>query len=164
MECFYHQQTPAAATCLLCGKRLCRECATRNERGLCDDCAAQVNSDKKAQRRLKQKTALIDTTSEMIGAIAIGLVAAIIMKVIYAEISPNDPNSFMICALAFFIPFGWRMITYLEQWLPGFLVESWIYLIYLGMKLMFSILVGIPCFIYQIIKFIRGIIKGVKMK
>lgn len=163
MECFYHQNTPAAASCVLCGKGLCRECAKRNERGLCDDCAAQVSSDKKVQRKLKQKTALIDTTSEMIGAVIIGLAASFIMKLVFDEISPGESHT-ALCVMAFFIPFGWRLITYLEQWLPCFIVESFIYFIYLAIKLVCSIFVGIPCFIIQVIKFIIGIIKSVKMK
>lgn len=164
MECFYHPNVPAAANCVLCGKGLCRECAKRNPQGLCDDCTVQVQNDKAAMRKAKRKNALIDTTGEMIGAIIIGLIAAFLMKLFYNEISPDSSNAVFMSVLAFFIPFGWRLITYIEQWLPGFIVESYIYFIYLGIKLVFSIFVGIPCFIFQIIKFIRGIIKGVKIK
>ena len=38
MNCYYHPDRPAVAQCPDCGKGLCYECASRNERPICPEC------------------------------------------------------------------------------------------------------------------------------
>ena len=40
MKCFNHTDVEAVATCVDCGKSLCKECASKYEPILCDSCAA----------------------------------------------------------------------------------------------------------------------------
>ncbi len=164
MECFYHQGVPAAASCKLCGKGLCRECAQRNPQGLCDSCAIEVLQDEKAQKKLKRANALIDTTGEMIGAIIVGLIAFFIARVVFTEINNGQEPEFFSCLLFFFVPFGWRMFTYLEQWMPTFFLSGPAFMFYLMVKLVASIFLGMICFAYQVLMFIIGIVKGIKAK
>ncbi len=59
MNCFYHPNTPAVATCRDCGKAICRDCATEMTYGdlLCPSCLEslahyQLNWLKKFRKRL----------------------------------------------------------------------------------------------------------------
>ena len=47
MKCYYHPNREIVATCTECGKGLCKECASKWEPTLCDDCAKSRISDKK---------------------------------------------------------------------------------------------------------------------
>jgi hypothetical protein len=38
MNCFYHPDREIVATCVDCGKGLCKECASHYEAPICDDC------------------------------------------------------------------------------------------------------------------------------
>lgn len=38
MNCYYHPDRPAVAQCPDCGKGLCYECASHNQRPICPDC------------------------------------------------------------------------------------------------------------------------------
>jgi len=38
MNCFFHPEEPAVATCVDCGKALCKTCAGKHEISICGDC------------------------------------------------------------------------------------------------------------------------------
>ena len=56
--CFYHEDRHAVASCVRCGKSLCKECATKHfdsESGhslaLCDDCAAIYEEERRSDEK-----------------------------------------------------------------------------------------------------------------
>ncbi|MBQ6675301.1 MAG: hypothetical protein IJM75_04145 [Ruminococcus sp.] len=161
MNCFYHPDLISVASCQFCGKGLCRECAAKHSPCLCDECAELIKKDKQAQRRLKRANALIDTTSEFIKAIIIGLICSFGLSYLYGNISEVDIT---LRILFFFIPFGWAMITYIEQWLPTIFLSGPFFLGYILIKMTASVFLGAICFAYQVIRYIIGIIKSVSAK
>lgn len=62
----------------------------------------------------------------------------------------------VFCA-GFGIPFGWKLLTYFQSFFPLFIIGSFLFwIIYGAIKLFLSIYVGIPAFIYQLIKTISA--------
>ena len=167
MKCFNHTEREAVATCQKCGKGLCRECAEKHTPCLCDPCAVQIQYDqqqqaqiKEEQRKQKYKAALADSRGDFIKTAIIGILVGIFF--VRWDVHGGNGNvdtSFidnvgMFC-VAFCIPFGWRFITYLQSFFPISLFGTfWFWIIYIGVKGFLSILVGIPAFIFQIVKMI----------
>lgn len=159
MKCFYHTDVDAVASCQLCGKGLCKECAAKYSPCLCDECNITVQQDKKAQKQLKRRSALIDTHTELIKAVITGIICSVIVTYIFGLMSSDDvPMS--VSVMFFFLPFGWKLITYVEQWLPGILMSGPVFIIYLCIKFALSMFLGIFCFMYQIIKYVLKLIKA----
>ena len=48
MNCYYHPNTPAVATCRDCGKAICKDCTTEMSNGdlLCPTCLESLGSKK----------------------------------------------------------------------------------------------------------------------
>lgn len=162
MKCFNHTEREAVATCQKCGKGLCRECAEKHTPCLCDTCAAQIQQDQRQQdqskeerRKQKYKEALVDTRSEfiktVIGGIFVGILLVWFMKSEYPDLTAA------MCAYYFFIgicvPFGWKILTYLQSFFPLSIFGTfWFWIIYGVIKLGLSMFIGIPAFIYQLVK------------
>lgn len=161
MKCFNHEEKDATATCQYCGKSLCKECVVQSSPCLCADCCDLVASDEKAQKNLKRKDALIDTNAELIKAIVIGLICSFVICGVLGAMA-GETVPVIMRVLLFFVPFGWSLITYIEQWLPCFLLSGPAFVVYLMIKMMVSIMLGIPCFAYQVIKYIVGMTKAMK--
>lgn len=175
MKCFNHTEREAVATCQKCGKGLCRECAEKHTPCLCDTCAAQIKRkqqqqarNKEEQRKQKYKTALVDTRSEFIKTAIIGIFVGIFF-VWYSTTQENIDAGFgyymgQFCG-AFCIPFGWKFLTYLQSFFPIFMLGTfWFWFGYGVVKLFLSIFVGIPAFIYQLVKTILAQSKINKLK
>ncbi len=86
MKCFNHTEREAVATCQKCGKGLCKECAEKYTPCMCDTCAEQTRKNqqqqaqnKEEQRKQKYKDALVDTRSEFITTVIIGVVLSIVL-------------------------------------------------------------------------------------
>lgn len=166
MKCFNHIEREAVATCQKCGKGLCKECAEKYTPCMCDTCAEQTRKNqqqqaqnKEEQRKQKYKDALVDTRSEFIKTAVIGVVIAsiYIWYSYHYQQNLNEDNSLGDWVGLFFcffcIPFGWKVLTYLQSFIPISLFGTWwFWLIYIVVKAIFSILVGIPAFIYQLVK------------
>ena len=166
MKCFNHPEREAVATCQKCGKGLCRECAEKYTPCMCESCVIQTQRDKQQQaqrkeeeRKQKYKNALVDTRSEFIGTSVIGIVVMIAFT-FWLGNPFNDPityHSFIDCMgfflATFCIPFGWKFITYLQSFFPVTLFGTlWFWFIFIVIKLFLSILIGIPAFIYQLVR------------
>lgn len=165
MKCFNHPDREAVATCQKCGKGLCRECAEKYTPCLCDTCAAQVKrseqeqaKNKEEQRKQKYKDALVNTRSEFIKTAGIGIVVAIIGVWWTATQSQSgELYGFLDYVGLFFgyfcIPFGWKFLTYLQSFFPISLFGTWwFWFIYIVVKVFLSVFIGIPTFIYQLVK------------
>ncbi|MDE6232184.1 MAG: hypothetical protein K2M60_02375 [Lachnospiraceae bacterium] len=162
MKCFNHTGIEAVATCPKCGKGLCRECAEKYTPCMCDTCAAKIQQSKQEQarnrenqRKEKYKAALVDTRSEFIKTIVIGILVSIIATWWTAKdgkLSSFGDYANTIVAW-FFVPFGWKFLTYLQSFFPISLFGTfWFWIIYIAVKAVLSIIVGIPAFIYQLVK------------
>lgn len=162
MKCFNHLEREAVATCQKCGKGLCRECAEKYTPCLCDACAVQIQKDqqlqaqnKEEQRKQKYKDALVDTRSEFIKTVVMGILIGILcawfMKSQHNNLTFTDFVNYII--LGFFVPFGWKFLTYLQSFFPLSIFGTfWFWIIYGIVKLALSMFVGIPAFIYQLVK------------
>ena len=165
MKCFNHSEIDAVATCQKCGKGLCRECAEKYAPSMCDSCADQVQrnrqqqaKNKEEQQKQKYKDALVDSRSEFIGTAAIGILVGI-FTVWYMTKSRygNADARFIDCVGYFFvgicIPFGWKFLTYLQSFFPLTIFGSFLFwFVFWSVKLILSIIVGIPAFIFQLVK------------
>ncbi len=163
MKCFNHTEREAVATCQKCGKGLCKECAGKHTPCLCDTCAAQIQQNrqqqaqnKEEQRKEKYKAALVDTRGEFIKTAVIGIIVGIFF-VWQRTTQENADNGFIYYAGYFFvtfcIPFGWKFLTYLQSFFPVSLFGTfWFWFIYIAIKVFLSLFVGIPAFIYQLVK------------
>ena len=175
MKCFNHPERDAVASCQKCGKGLCRECAEKHTPCMCDACAARVQKDRlrqaqnrENQRKQKYKDALVDTRSEFITTAVIGIIVAILLAWWTADHN-SRPVGFLESVGVFFcsfcIPFGWKFLTYLQSFLPITLFGTWwFWFIYLVVKVLASVFVGVPAFIYQLVKTIRAQRKIDKLK
>lgn len=162
MNCFNHTEREAVATCQKCGKGLCRECAEKYTPCMCEPCAVQTQLNqqeqarsKEEQRKQKYKDALVDTRSEFIKTIVIGIFVGIFfvwfMKSGDAELTVADCIGYFFMGIC--VPFGWKFLTYLQSFIPLFLFGTlWFWLIYGVVKLALSMIIGIPAFIYQLVK------------
>ena len=166
MKCFFHNERDAVATCQSCGKALCKPCAEKYNPCMCDECVSLRNISITEKKKAMQKNALIDTTSEFIVAILKGLTASYLITLLFNAISSSKTNTVPISmsVMLFFVPFGWALITYMEQWFPGVWMSGAALIIYIWLKLSFSMILGIPCFIYQLGKFLVKIIVSANKK
>ena len=156
MKCFYHEERDAVATCSRCNKGLCKECASLFNPCLCEECALIMDNEIVNSMEQRRKDALIDTTSEFVFAIIKGIVAVVVGYFVMNAIYDGNVKLFDAWFF-FFLPFGWAVFTYLEQFFPSVLLGGLLFWIYLVFKFVISIFLGIPCFIYQVIKFIIGL-------
>lgn len=174
MKCFNHTEREAVATCQKCGKGLCKECAEKHTPCLCDTCAAQIQQDrqqqaqnKEEQRKEKYKTALVDTRSEFIKTAVIGIIVGVFYVWYYStrEWAGGFGDSVGQFCIAFCVPFGWKFLTYLQSFFPVSLFGTfWFWIIYIAVKVLLSGFVGIPAFIYQLVKTILAQRKINKLK
>lgn len=165
MKCFNHTEREAVATCQRCGKGLCRECAEKYTPCMCDICAAQTRQEqqqqdksKEEQRKQKYKDALVDTRSEFIKTAVMGVIVGIFFVWwCFSNEEAGAKSGFLVYAglffVAFCIPFGWKFLTYLQSFIPFILFGTlWFWFIYMIIKVVLSLIVGVPAFIYQLIK------------
>lgn len=177
MKCFNHPEREAVATCQKCGKGLCKECAEKYTPCMCDPCAAKVQRDryqqaqsKEEQRKQKYRDALVDSRSEFITTTAIGILVGIILVWFMTKTEYGDADaSFTDCVGYFFlgicVPFGWKILTYLQSFFPLSIIGTfWFWIIYGAVKLILSMIVGIPAFFFQLVKTIFNQRKINKLK
>ncbi len=174
MKCFNHPEREAVATCQNCGKGLCRECAEKHTPCLCDICAVLVQQSEQEQaqneenqRKQKYRDALVDTRGEFIKIAAIGIPIGIIGTWWMAH--NGDLSSFSDYVVSIFmwfcVPFGWKFLTYLQSFFPISIFGTWwFWIIYIAVKVCLSFVVGIPAFIYQLVKTILTQSKINKLK
>ena len=174
MKCFNHTEREAVATCQKCGKGLCKECAEKHTPCLCDTCAAQIQQDrqqqaqtKEEQRKEKYKAALVDTRSEFIKTAVIGIAVGVFFAWYYSTRKWAGGFGDIVgqFCIAFCIPFGWKFLTYLQSFFPVSLFGTfYFWFIYIVVKVVLSLFVGIPAFIYQLVKTILTQRKIKKLK
>lgn len=163
MKCFNHTEREAVATCQKCGKGLCKECAEKHMPCMCDTCAAQTQRDqqqqaqnKEEQRKQKYKDALVDTRSEFIKTAVIGIIVGIFFvwqETTHESVDTSFVEYVGLFLVAFCIPFGWKFLTFLQSFFPISIFGNFLFwIIYIGVKAILSVFVGIPAFFYQLVK------------
>lgn len=148
MKCFYHCEEDAVALCVDCGKRLCKECASRFSVPICPECnLRRINTDRKL---------LIQNAAIMIVAFIIGFSYGL------GPYSNTDLGMRIFMGyLAAGIPWGWSMLTRITPNI--FLCLPWIgWLIYVFIKLSISILIGMFVTPYKIYKTVKELIQAKK--
>ena len=174
MKCFNHPDREAVATCQSCGKGLCRECASKHRPCLCDECYQDNVNDAAAMKRLRKKAALADTNREMLTTSLIGLVCAVAFTLFMAKTLGGydtfGAGDYFGMGLFFFcIPFGWNGISYLESLLPSkdgsiLIIPLYILIFWYLIKGFISLVIGIPLFIFQLIKWLVNITRHANEK
>lgn len=164
MKCYFHETLDAVSTCQHCGKGLCKECASRYIPCLCEECAALRERSAEQEKNQRKQDALIDTNRELIFAVLKGLACSVALTLLFNALAPDRPTPFGISVMLFFVPFGWAVITYLEQWLPVIFMSGILYVVYLIIKLTVSMLLGVPCFIFQIVKYIVNMVSASRIR
>lgn len=160
MKCFNHPEEDAVATCQKCGKGLCRECAAKYTPCLCDSCADLIQREqqqeaksKEDQRKQKYKAALVDTRKEFIKTAVIGLIFGIFWMCIIVKEGGNLQMRVFAMCIGFCVPFGWKLLTYLQSFFPLAIFGTIIFwIIWCAVKFVLSIYIGVPAFAYQLIK------------
>ena len=160
MKCYYHEDREAVATCQHCGKALCKACAGLYNPCLCEECA-QILRDQQAEqartaeeaRRQRYLDALVDTRSEFLRTCVYGVITALILRYMLAQGNASGAQLMLYTAWFFFIPFGWKLITYLQSFMPLTIFGTlWFLVFWALVKWTISILIGIPAFLYQLVK------------
>ena len=169
MKCFNHVDREAVATCQSCGKGLCRECASKYRPCLCDECYQDDVEDAEAMKQLKKKAALVDTNSEMLKTVIQGVVVGVALTLVMAKVFGGygtfEAGDYVGMGLFFFcVPFGWKGITYIESLIPTprffTLLVSWYFVVcWVTVKFMLALILGIPLFLFQFIKWIVNLSK-----
>lgn len=130
MKCYHHPHADAVATCSVCGKGLCQKCASLYNVPYCSYCAKQVANDSKKE-------------------IKSGFIKGIIWAAIFVFIDLTDLDgsasdilgTVVWSILAFFAPFGWRLLNKITSEMFLFLpVVGWI--LYGFIKGVLSLLIG----------------------
>src|SRR5699024_6185813 len=86
-------------------------------------------------------------------ACVIGLVVGMVTVSIIIESGLPLPMCLVYFLLSFTVPFGWKLITYLQSFFRFFLIAPVTFWIaWYIFKFMMSMFIGIPAFLYQLFK------------
>ena len=151
MNCFNHPNRPAVGQCNNCGKFLCEECAASTNPILCDDCVSEIVCyQEKSERRLFIIAVVLFVLS-FVGTIMEITVA----KMNYGNI-PLSSSLYLLFAVSFMwagVPYGWVKLNKLSETLNVVLILPVIgWIIYIGIKLWISMMIGWFWFVQAIIK------------
>ncbi len=135
MNCYNHPEKASVATCIDCGKGLCKECASLYALPICNQCnTARVKNDKNV---IMQKY-----IPSIIGAV-VGLVFTyFITKDITQSVFSTIGEAIIMAYLFAGIPWGWYVISFITP--KMFLFMSWFgWGMYFIIKFSLSSFVGI---------------------
>ncbi len=131
MHCYYHAERKSVATCQVCGKGLCAECASVFNPPTCHACILEhVNG---------EKTKMVKS---IVTGVILGTLCCIILK---------NPMGLLFAG----VPFGWMALSAITPNIFLFMpVVGW--LIYFAIKFLIAYLIGwiaLPIKIYKWIRF-----------
>lgn len=153
MKCFYHEDREAVGTCQECGKSLCKECASKYTPVTCEDCHVAIVARARNEREKAKQDALIDSKSEIIKAIVIGIISsAIFVGFTYFVAQERDVKTLLYWAFwGLGFPWGWSLISRIIPTFYGSSDNIMLALILNVLKFAVALLIGIPAFFIQII-------------
>jgi len=137
MNCFNHPEETAVATCIDCGKGLCKSCASLYQMPICNECnLKRVKSVKGNLLRVYLPSIILFIAGLVIGTINGSFVTGIMLGWVSAG-----------------IPWGWKIITFIQPRMFLFLpILGWIF--YFGLKLILSYPVGLVALPIGLVKMI----------
>jgi len=145
MNCYNHPEEVAVASCIDCGKGLCRKCASLYQIPICNECNL---------RRVKNdKGNIIRVYLPSIVLFIIGVAAGI----------SNGSFGMGICLGYVFAgtPWGWKIVTFIQPRMFLFLsFFGWV--IYFFIKITISCFVGIVALPIGFLKLIIGLVSAHK--
>lgn len=144
MNCYYHKNEVATATCQDCGKGLCGHCASYFNPPLCPDCANQKIDAVKSEAT---KKLIIMIVSAVIGVIFCSILDRSHNVPFIGELIIGAPLGLIVCG----IPSGWRALDRITPNIFLFLpVVGWV--IYYVVKGVLSAFIGIFALFITVIK------------
>jgi len=145
MNCYNHPEEVAVASCIDCGKGLCKKCASLYQIPICNECnLKRVKSDK--------------------GNILRVYLPSIILFIIGLVIGINNGNFGFGLALGWVsagVPWGWKIITFIQPRMFLFL-SFFGWLIYFLIKFTLAYFVGIVALPIGLVKMILSIVSAHK--
>ena len=154
MNCYYHTNEVATASCQNCGKGLCKHCASFFNPPLCPDCATEKIDDLKGNA--------IKRLVIMIVAAILGVIFCSILgggHGIVADTVIGIPLGLIVCG----IPSGWRFLNKITPNIFLFLpIVGWI--IYFVVKTVLSVFCGVFTLLFTVIKSFVQIGKANKLR
>lgn len=165
MRCYYHADREAVAVCSHCGKALCRDCADMFHPCMCVQCfnyeqdkllmAQKAEQDRVAAEQQEQRNA--ELGAFVIHA-AVGALIALFVLVYLRRSLESSGGVWLVLLMALFgfcAPFGWGTITHFvstrDDGGSSFIVFGIASILLLWLKAMFSFIIGVPCFSYQLV-------------
>jgi len=143
MNCFNHPEEVAVASCIDCGKGLCRNCASLYQMPICNECnLKRVKNDKGNIIRVYLPSIVLFAAGLGIG------------------ISNGDfQMGFLLGYIFAGTPWGWKIVTFLQPRMFLFLpLIGW--LIYFIIKVAFAVGVGLIALPIGFIKLIIGLVSA----
>ncbi len=155
MNCYFHTDQVAVATCQDCGIGLCKECASKYTPALCSECAgkreraAQKDYEKAKQEHLQSaKDAFLKPI--IFGSVVAGIVIVLglVTCIITGEWSIFT-TMLSIAVTAFFMRFGWNLSSF-----AAFSDNSnvMVGIISIVLRIALSFILGIPAFFWTLYK------------
>jgi len=145
MNCFYHEDHTSVATCVDCGKGLCRECTSRYEMPICNEC------NEKRSRTEKQIIVRQYIPS------ALFFIGGIVFSIYVMESDVVFAILFGYLMAGVF--WGWKVISFIQPKMFLFLpIAGWFF--YFIIKFILSYFVGIVAMPIGIAKIIISHVKA----
>ena len=143
MNCYSHPGEVAVASCIDCGKGLCRKCADLYQMPICNECnLKRVRNDKGNIIRVYLPSILLFVTGLGIGIYNGSLNMGFMLGYIFAG-----------------TPWGWKIVTFIQPRVFLFLpLLGWIF--YFMIKLAFAVFVGLIALPIGFIRLIIGLISA----
>lgn len=163
MKCYYHEERDAVGTCQDCGIALCKECASKYTPCLCPDCAKKRESKNEIEKKRNKSDHLYNVKKEFWFAMGRGLIVAIIILIISAATGITKDGLAPVVSTAifgFFASFGWMWSAPFKASIDGNVMME---ILMFVLRLAVSFFVGIPCCIFYIIKYVKGVETNRKM-
>ena len=151
MNCYNHAETTAVASCIDCGKGLCKECASLYSSPICNECnLARVGEDRSSNIKVFIPSMLF---------FIIGFVLMMMSKSHEGTIIQKILSAIVLGYLFGGIPWGWRVITFITPQMFLFMsIFGWI--IYFVLKLILSFAVGIVAMPIAVIRLLVNMISA----
>jgi len=145
MNCFNHPEETAVATCIDCGKGLCKSCASLYQMPICNECnLKRVKSEKGNILRVYLPSIIL-----------------FIAGLVFGIINGSFVTGIMLGWASAGIPWGWKIITFIQPRMFLFLpILGWI--LYFGLKFLLSYIVGVAALPVGIVKMILDIVSARK--
>jgi hypothetical protein len=145
MNCFNHPEEVGVASCIDCGKGLCKKCAGLYQMPICNECnLKRVKNDKVTLTKVYLPSIVLFIIGIIIGIANGSFGVGLSLGYVFAG-----------------IPWGWKVITFIQPKMFLFLsFFGWI--VYFVMKLAISSCVGMVALPIGLVKLIIGLVSANK--